>query len=202
MIEPYYDRNGITIYCGDCREIAPHLHGAEILDIDGIVTDPPYPDFNNDHGKGWECPDLSSIAESVLPDVRQFIFWPALTPFPLDYTAVHIWHKPNGQSNEHYERIFERYGQKTCRVWRIPIINYRTLPKWTPHPTQKPLRLVKELVNRAAQVKVFDPFMGSGTTLVAAKQLGRKAIGIEINPDYCELAVKRLQQDVLPLEME
>ena len=68
------------------------------------------------------------------------------------------------------------------------------------HPTEKPIRLFLwciELAERAATV--LDPFMGSGTTLVAAKQLGRKAIGIEIEEKYCEIAVKRLAQEVLDL---
>lgn len=69
------------------------------------------------------------------------------------------------------------------------------------HETQKPLKLIKELTNLFSNRDdvVLDPFMGSGTTLRAAKDLGRKAIGIEIEEKYCEIAVRRLAQEVLPL---
>jgi site-specific DNA-methyltransferase (adenine-specific) len=69
----------------------------------------------------------------------------------------------------------------------------------TSHPTQKPLELIKELITRHSNEGdlILDPFMGSGTTLRAAADLGRRAIGIEINEDYCKTAVERLRQGVL-----
>lgn len=68
------------------------------------------------------------------------------------------------------------------------------------HPTQKPLKLYKNLIQRTPGEAVLDPFLGSGTCLIAAKDLGRKAIGIEIEEKYCEIAVQRLKQEVLPLQ--
>jgi DNA modification methylase len=67
------------------------------------------------------------------------------------------------------------------------------------HPTQKPLQLIKELLS-VGGTTVLDPFLGSGTTLVACKQLGRKGIGVEISEAYCEIAAKRLGQEVMNFE--
>lgn len=190
----FYQDDWATIYCGDCLEIMPLM---EPESVDLVVTDPPYPDFNEEHGKEWEQTPMPYFTV-----IRQFIFWPSNRDFPYSWTARHVWHKPNGQSQQHYEFIYERYGETVYRVWRIPIINYETLPEWTPHPTQKPLHLVKEILNLCKFQYVLDPFLGSGTTCVAAKNLNRKSIGIEINPKYCEIAVKRLRQEVFDFRKE
>lgn len=72
----------------------------------------------------------------------------------------------------------------------------------TEHPTQKPEALIAELIARHTNPgdHILDPYMGSGTTLAAAKRLGRFAIGIDVNESYCEIAARRLQQSALPLD--
>lgn len=80
-------------------------------------------------------------------------------------------------------------GTRTSAVLRYVNKNYY-------HPTEKPLELIIELASKHSAQTILDPFMGSGTTLRAAKDLGRKAIGIELEEKYCEIAVKRLQQEV------
>lgn len=174
-----------TLYLGDCREILPTLGK-----VDAVVTDPPYPDIN----KGFAITPIDDLAQIR---ARQYVFWSAVCDFPLSWSAIHIWHKPNGNSSQHYERIFERNGTKTCRVYR----NAAILPNYTQyaaecvdHPTQKPLSLLTELIQDIPGKPkiILDPFMGSGTTGVVAVKLGRKFIGIEIDPKFFDLACSRI----------
>jgi site-specific DNA-methyltransferase (adenine-specific) len=195
-MQPYYEEPGITIYHGDCREVLPHLSVIGLL-----LTDPPYP--YDENLLGWEIPDVPAILESV-PAVTKIAFWPPLMDRPFrQLTAEHIWHKPNGRSVHHYERILvSGVASARCRVYRIAAIlpNYcQYASECEDHPTQKPLKLLLHLITEHASSPICDPFMGSGTTLRAAKDLGREAIGIEIEERYCEMAVKRLRQGVLPL---
>lgn len=85
-------------------------------------------------------------------------------------------------------------GENRSNVLRFQKI----IPQNGDHPTPKPVDLMSQLItdNSNKDSSILDPFMGSGTTLRAAKDLGRKAIGIEIEEKYCEIAVKRLQQEV------
>jgi len=71
------------------------------------------------------------------------------------------------------------------------------------HPCPKPENLMLELVTQFSDYgeTILDPFMGSGTTLIAAKRVGRKAIGIDLSERYCEIAARRLDQEALPLEV-
>ena len=190
--KPYYQDEFSTIYCGDCRDILPLLEP-----VDLVLTDPPYPDYYASEYKYFEgiLDPLKQISS------KQFIFWTAKEEFPLDYTAIHIWDKKTGCGSQ-YERIFERNGQKNYKVFSKYLINSTvaasfTGDNFTGHPSQKPIKLIQELVGD--ELTILDCFMGSGTALVAAKNLGRKAIGIELEEKYCEIAVKRLRQGVLAL---
>jgi len=99
---------------------------------------------------------------------------------------------------EDLRRYFDcRSGDQKTDIWRFPVEAERC-----GHPTQKPRGIISYMVRLSCRPNglVLDPFMGSGTTLRAAKDLGRRAIGIEIEERYCEMAAKRLQQEVLKFE--
>jgi site-specific DNA-methyltransferase (adenine-specific) len=186
---PYYQDQWVQIFLGDCREILPSLPK-----VDCVVTDPPYPGYDY----SWP---VTPITE--LPKCLAFYFWMPLLVFPLIPTAMHVWSKANVNIGdaERYELIYEVNGKSGCCVFRNSAINCEMNAiingdKFFNHPTQKPIKLMKRLVKRTEGL-ILDPFMGSGTTLRAAKDLGRKAIGIEIEEKYCEIAAKRMSQDVL-----
>lgn len=209
--EPYYDRDGITIYCADCRDVLPHLPP-----VDLVLTDPPYGvgmkygDAYTDEGqeyRAWILPvfdQLRNVSQRVMltPGIANIWLYP-----PADW--VLCWAKPGsprrsalGGFNE-WEPIF-MYGKR--RIYN----DLKWLAAWNntsehtgDHPCPKPLNLMRWLVEQGSDENetILDPFMGSGTTLRAAMDLGRKAIGIEIEERYCEIAVKRLQQSVMNLNI-
>lgn len=194
-MKPYYQDSAVTIYHGDCQEILPNV-GA----VDLVLTDPPYPDYLSEQYA--YSPDSVRLLETIR--CRQFVFWTAKQEFLMDYTAIHIWDKKTGCGSE-YERIFERNGQRNWKVFRRYLINSIVAANYqndafTGHPSQKPLRLLKDILLLDDGHLVLDPFMGSGTTLRAAKDLGRKAIGIEIEERYAEIAAKRMAQEVMSFD--
>ena len=94
--------------------------------------------------------------------------------------------------------VFGEQGIKP-RCFETSVWNVSVIPTWghRHHRNEKPEALMLRLLRWAPGDVVLDPFMGSGTTLVAAKRLGRKAIGIELSEEYCEIAAKRLAQRAL-----
>ena len=194
-IRPYYEHAGITIYHGDCREILPHLPK-----VDLVLTDPPYPSYYTEEYR--YSPDLIMLLDSLT--CRQFVFWTPSTPFPLTYGGKRIWDKAVGTCTQ-YEEIFERNGASGYKIHRAYSMGcfssvgaQMTGEIITGHPSQKPLKVMSALILDAGNGGlILDPFMGSGTTLVAAKNSALSAIGIEIEEKYCEIAAKRLAQEVL-----
>ena len=92
-------------------------------------------------------------------------------------------------------------GKKRWNGGGHPNNHFDDTDRVTPHPTSKPLSMFRTFVERFTDQGelILDPYMGSGTTLRAAKDLGRQAIGIELNERYCEIAAKRCAQEVLDL---
>ncbi len=191
----YFKDDAVIIYNADCRDILPLLPDKS---IDLVLTDPPYPDQHPEYGEV----DIG-ILDSL--DCRQLVFWSPRADFPLSYTAIHIWDKKTGSACQ-YERIFERNGQGIYKVYRAYLINSSVAANftgdiYTGHDSQKPQKLILPLINdyKTQPQLILDPFLGSGTTAYCAKKLGRKAIGIEIEEKYCEIAKKRLAQSVMRL---
>ncbi len=191
----YYSDEWVAIAHGDCREILPALER-----VDLVLTDPPYYGYEDYE---WDIVDLVGL----LPPVRSFIFWKG-GDFPLPFTARHIWAKANrniGNSGEQYEEIYELMGKATGLVLRHAVIDSEMNAQlngdiFYNHPTQKPIKLIRRLLLPTVGL-ILDSFMGSGTTLRAAKDLNRKCIGIEIEEKYCEIAAKRCSQSVMRLEI-
>jgi site-specific DNA-methyltransferase (adenine-specific) len=213
-VKPYYDADGIVIYHGDCRDVLPTIDGAV------MVADPPY-------GISYRSGQAGRIKQGVVGDdstearddaLRIWGNRPALVfgkwtvARPPGARALLVWDKGPGvgmgaldipwkpNHEEIYVYGFGWVGHRGSGVLRFngPGAYAQMLSDCT-HPNGKPLPLMMELVSKCPPGTVVDPFMGSGTTLRAAKDLGRRAIGIEIEERYCEIAAKRLSQRVLAL---
>jgi len=147
------------------------------------------------------------VLRGLIPATPGLIFWPCLAEFPCGTPdAVHVWHKSvpihprsvtGNVAGHQYERILSYGCGAKCEVFRVAAImpNFAACSdELTPHPTQKPLALLAQLMGRVKGDTVLDPFCGSGTTLIAALETGRKAIGIEIDERWVDVAVKRLER--------
>ena len=217
-MKPYYSHGGIEIYHGDAREVLPTLEP-----VDLVLTDPPYgigADKNlrankqhgravapsRDYGAGaWDTQPVSKeLLDMARSKAHHAIIWGgnyfALPPSK----AWFVWDKDNGDNG--YADCELAWTDLDCAVRKI---RHRWMGMLQEHggrdkdervhPTQKPLSVMLWCINKAPPdtETILDPFMGSGTTLRAAKDLGRRAIGIEIEERYCEIAANRLAQEVL-----
>ena len=208
MLE-YYRDELISIYHGDAREILPTLPP-----VDLVLTDPPYGmQFRSNHRiirhdylyGDTESP-IDLIARlAVLPTHAAYIFcrWNNLATMPRPRSVI-VWVKNNWSmgnlKHEHgrqWEAICFYPGPEHQFITRISDVVFANRTGNDLHPTQKPLSLCKKILGANVGQVVLDPFMGSGTTLRAAKDLGRRAIGIEIEERYCEIAARRMAQAVL-----
>ena len=223
-MKPYYQDDSVTLYHGDCLELADLWTCADVL-----VTDPPYgiawsvPEgaFNKElgrrkHGRGHA--GIRGDATTVVRD-GALTLWgggrPALmfgsfsAPSPQPTKQTLIWQKPansgifgsvNGWRRD-VEAIYLLGPWPSVPAQRSAVIRSGATAVASyvtgTHPHAKPLDLLETLIDTCPPGTIADPFAGSGSTLVAAKALGRKAVGIELEERYCEIAANRLRQDVL-----
>jgi len=198
---PYYDQDGITIYNADCRDILPLLPK-----VDLVLTDPPY--GIGEHGgkcrtRGKSAPNHVSLGwDNETPAVEVFdwifekssaqVIWGAnyFTDKNLPPSMGWLyWNKCMGGDFSDGELAFTS-RRNALRSITIPQTSHNIQ-----HPTQKPVKLMTWCLSFFPDAQtILDPFMGSGTTLVAAKLLGKRAIGIELEEKYCQIAVERLAQ--------
>ena len=226
-MKPYFeDPAGVTIYHGDCREVLPTLGQVDHVITDppysetthaGARTsiDAPLIDFSSTDSDAIRTTLAACRAKrwAVLSiDWRHMLPLELRPPDGWRFIRHGVWIKPNGAP--------QFTGDRPATGWEAVAIlhadvkgrmrwNGGGLPAtWTHlkvaglHPTGKPEPLLIEWIEQFTDPGelILDPFMGSGTTLVAAKRLGRRAIGIEREEKYCEIAAKRLAQGALPLE--
>lgn len=208
---PYYSDDLVTLYHGDCREIAAWLQA------DVLVTDPPY-------GIGWSIgnhPKRGSVAHKGIANdldtscrdsalalwgdkpAAVFGAWSAQLP---GARQTLVWRKPPDSgvigSTTGYRRDTELiflagpWPKRPASLSSVLVTDAGMGSYLNGHPHAKPSGLLEVLMHGAPGV-VADPFAGSGSTLVAAKSLGRRAIGVELDEAYCELAASRLAQDTL-----
>lgn len=212
MSRPYYEADGIVIYHGDCRDVLPDLTA------DVLITDPVWPNAHPDLIGSEDPYALFEEMLQVTPAVQRLIIWLGCQSDPRFLGAVDSrW--PFLRSC-YLSRAVPSYNGRALVTgdvlyafgsWPKSQEGRRVLPgecrvtsdssKRQPHPAARNRRHADWVVQWWSDVgdMILDPFAGTGTTLVAAKDLGRRAIGIEIEERYCEIAASRLEQGVLDL---
>ena len=207
-LKPYYQDDGITLYNADCLEYIGLWAVADVL-----VTDPPY---GMRYESGWgkhrhaqkiNGDDSTALRDRVLQswgDKPALVFGTWRVPKPFGVKQTGVWDKgddpgmgdlslPWGSSSEEFyvfgHGFVGKRGGNVLRFRKPPVANRDD------HPTPKPVSLMESLLDHCpGNWCIADPFSGSGSTLVAARNLGRQAIGFEIEEKYCEIAARRLSQ--------
>lgn len=206
-MKPYYADEQVTLYHGDCREQIAWL------DADVLVTDPPY---GMAFQSSWttEKRPIANDADATVRDSAltrwhgpAAVFGTWRVARPTGVNQVLIWDKRGagpgmgdltkafGTSHEeiyllgHWEKRAARRGSVLTTTSSPSELTSRI-----GHPTPKPVGLMEILIESAPPGVIADPFAGSGSTLVAGRNLGRKAIGVELEERYCEIIARRLDQ--------
>ncbi len=219
MNVPYYEDDSVTIYHGDCRDILPTLGP-----VDLVLTDPPYgieldtdnSRFSGSNGHVGSMGNRVGGANGEPMRNDDEAFDPSFLRAYGEAQIVWGWHNfpdklPPGSCLIWIKRFDEAFGSflsdaetawmsKGRGVYCRRDLSNNAIARERAHPTQKPASLMKWCLGffKGATL-ILDPFMGSGTTLRAAKDLGVKAIGIEIEERYCEIAAKRMGQTVMAI---
>lgn len=226
-MKPYYQDDAVTIYHGDCRDILPTLeYDAVITDppygvnfkvkrakLKGDVTRERRGSYSFDDTPEYISDVVVPVLEQcmahakavvVTPGTRSLWLYPPADDVGCFYSAAGTglgrWGFSCSQPILYYgSDPYQRTGQG-CRPNSMGQ-SYPNDANASSHPCAKPIKIVQWLINRASLPGeiILDPFMGSGTTLRAAKSYNRRAIGIELEERYCEEAVSRMAQEVLAL---
>ena len=218
--KPYYQDDAVVLYHGDCREIVPHLGRFDLL-----LTDPPYEITAAGGGMGAKRKYLKDIKghiddgfdDSILDAFDNWAVFCGKSQLVKliqkcdgKRWSLVTWNKPNPTPlvNGNYlpdteyivhcfksGRLFGEYQDKARFI--VHPVEQNNLG----HPTVKPLAVMCKMVRLGTAIgeTILDPFAGSGTTGRAAKDLGRKCTMIEREEKYCEIAAKRMAQEVLCL---
>jgi DNA modification methylase len=213
----YYEAPEGVIYCADCRDILPHLPKVDLM-----LTDPPYGIGENayrvaqrgkaansrDYGSfDWDKKiDHQSLDLIVAAGVNQIIWGGNYYADWLPASSCWlVWDKDNSGDFADCELAWTSFDLAVRKFkwrWNGMIQENMKCKEYRFHPTQKPVALMKWVLSKYLKEGeiVIDMMFGSGTVLLAAKELNRRFIGIEISEKYCQIAVERLRQSVMRLE--